>query len=281
MEQIILQILVLFLAVTVEGQCPSKLTCTLKKREMCTPGNHECGPCKPLYEETPSAMCVLKTRSQGSRSKFMGPDTMIDYIHNLLNSVSRVNTGPAFNPTSAAPTSTDIAAPLLTSSASLPLSTHNATGTGTPSAAISATRGQEGRVIGRGRSEVSQTMSLTLIVICSLTGFSGILVAALCWYRLQKEVRLAQKMAYTAYKGSREHTYQRSTGHVSPYVQQYQNQKQQLRAQERSEARPHQQLSTDSEPDIEEFTIYECPGLAPTGEMEVHNPLFDPLRTTQ
>lgn len=34
--------------------------------------------------------------------------------------------------------------------------------------------------------------------------------------------------------------------------------------------------ASDSEDDVEEngYIVYECPGLAPTGEMEVKNPLF-------
>nr|XP_014332345.1 PREDICTED: neural proliferation differentiation and control protein 1 [Bos mutus] len=33
--------------------------------------------------------------------------------------------------------------------------------------------------------------------------------------------------------------------------------------------------SSDEENEDGDFTVYECPGLAPTGEMEVRNPLFD------
>lgn len=33
--------------------------------------------------------------------------------------------------------------------------------------------------------------------------------------------------------------------------------------------------SSDEENGDGDFTVYECPGLAPTGEMEVRNPLFD------
>src|SRR6218665_1957148 len=33
-------------------------------------------------------------------------------------------------------------------------------------------------------------------------------------------------------------------------------------------------LDSDEENEDGEYTVYECPGLAPTGEMEVKNPLF-------
>ena len=33
-------------------------------------------------------------------------------------------------------------------------------------------------------------------------------------------------------------------------------------------------IESDEENEDGEYTVYECPGLAPTGEMEVKNPLF-------
>ena len=33
-------------------------------------------------------------------------------------------------------------------------------------------------------------------------------------------------------------------------------------------------MESDEENEEGEYTVYECPGLAPTGEMEVKNPLF-------
>ncbi|XP_053631749.2 neural proliferation differentiation and control protein 1-like [Cherax quadricarinatus] len=59
----------------------------------------------------------------------------------------------------------------------------------------------------------------------------------------------------------------------------YQHQKQQMIALEKpSGGERHGSTSdVDSEEEGEEneYTVYECPGLAPTGEMEVKNPLFD------
>ncbi|MCE7870680.1 hypothetical protein DYH09_09910, partial [bacterium CPR1] len=39
---------------------------------------------------------------------------------------------------------------------------------------------------------------LGLIVVCTVAGISALIVAAVCWCRLQKEVRLAQKADYSA-----------------------------------------------------------------------------------
>ncbi|KAJ1146568.1 hypothetical protein NDU88_012834 [Pleurodeles waltl] len=126
---------------------------------------------------------------------------------------------------------------------------------------------------------LNDAVSLTLVVICTLTGISGLLVAALCWYRLQKEVRLAQKMAYTAYRGSQRYPGQQPGDTrlaQSVQVHHYQHQKKHLQHQDENALKAQQQLSTESEAENEggEYTVYECPGLAPTGEMEIHNPLF-------
>uniref|UniRef100_A0A8D3CYR5 Neural proliferation, differentiation and control, 1b n=1 Tax=Scophthalmus maximus TaxID=52904 RepID=A0A8D3CYR5_SCOMX len=56
----------------------------------------------------------------------------------------------------------------------------------------------------------------------------------------------------------------------------YQHQKQQMLSLEKDEPKiPDSGASTDEENEDGDFTVYECPGLAPTGEMEVKNPLFD------
>jgi len=57
----------------------------------------------------------------------------------------------------------------------------------------------------------------------------------------------------------------------------YQQQRQQMMAQEKAhlDAKPvYSDDSDDEAPGGGDYTVYECPGLAPTGEMEVRNPLF-------
>ncbi|XP_068105524.1 neural proliferation differentiation and control protein 1-like [Hyperolius riggenbachi] len=269
-------VILLLIAATVDSRCPSKLNCVLQKREMCPPGSNICGPCWPLYEETRSGPCI----SKGSRTKYTGPDAVIDIIqeyrmskgHRIISSHLEASTTT---------TTTTTTSPPATSQGLKPPNLHNATALRNPTPPVPTFAPQlKVKNMGRRRkSEMNQSMSLALTVICSLTAVSGILVAALCWYRLQKEVRLAQEMAY---KGSRHQPCQRSAAHMSQYIQQhYSSQKKQFQAQESSEKKPCHQLSTDSEADTDEFAIYECPGLAPTGEMEVHNPLFDPSKTKQ
>ncbi|KAG0723668.1 Neural proliferation differentiation and control protein 1 [Chionoecetes opilio] len=72
----------------------------------------------------------------------------------------------------------------------------------------------------------------------------------------------------------------------SAHMYHYQHQKQQMIALEKSSGgeRHGSTSDVDSEEEGEEneYTVYECPGLAPTGEMEVKNPLFhdDPTPAT-
>jgi hypothetical protein len=56
----------------------------------------------------------------------------------------------------------------------------------------------------------------------------------------------------------------------------YQHQKQQMIAMEKAnnDNKPDNSDNSDGETEEGDYTVYECPGLAPTGEMEVKNPLF-------
>ncbi|XP_066437697.1 neural proliferation differentiation and control protein 1-like [Eleutherodactylus coqui] len=269
-----LPLILLLVAVTVHGRCISNLDCVMKNREMCPPGSQKCGPCTTEYEESKLGRCELK----GSRRlKIMGLDSVIDLIQEYSLSKGRRITILGTVATAAA------APPLPTATGEKTKLLQSSSDARTPSllASTSSPQMKDRRLGQRGKSEMNQTMSQTLIVICSLTAVSGVMVVALCWYRLQKEVRLAQEMAYTAYKGSRQHPCQRSADQMSQYKQHYSAQKKHFQAQESAEKKPCPQLSTESEGDAEEFAIYECPGLAPTGELEVHNPLFDPSRPKQ
>merc|ERR1712008_235914 len=57
----------------------------------------------------------------------------------------------------------------------------------------------------------------------------------------------------------------------------YQHQKQQMIAFDNNSTKTNGAVSDNESEDGEEgdYTVYECPGLAPTGEMEVRNPMFE------
>ncbi|XP_019396035.1 PREDICTED: neural proliferation differentiation and control protein 1 [Crocodylus porosus] len=128
----------------------------------------------------------------------------------------------------------------------------------------------------------SDILILGMIVACTVAGISALIVAAICWCRLQKEIRLAQKTDYSAQKLSGPLPYDKiSPGDKklaqSAQMYHYQHQKQQMLSMEKHKEEPKlpDSASSDEENEDGDFTVYECPGLAPTGEMEVKNPLFD------
>ncbi|XP_071445894.1 uncharacterized protein [Hetaerina americana] len=156
---------------------------------------------------------------------------------------------------------------------------------------------------------------LTAIISgCTAAAVVGVLAFAIFWYRLQRNAKAAADVEYPAYgvtgpnqeasavaaaaaAASAVSPTPHSGGSTSPLTSgdrrlaqsaqmyHYQHQKQQIIAMERASNERRGSVSeVDSEEENEEgdYTVYECPGLAPTGEMEVKNPLFhdDPTPAT-
>ncbi|GAB6022900.1 hypothetical protein CHUAL_006995 [Chamberlinius hualienensis] len=125
---------------------------------------------------------------------------------------------------------------------------------------------------------------IALVAGCSAATVCGVIAAGFCWYKFQKNAKAAAEAEYPAYGvtgPNKEHVSpsgggDRKLAH-SAQMYHYQHQKQQMIAMEKSNG--ERQVSTsdlDSEDENEDgdYTVYECPGLASTGEMEVKNPLF-------
>ncbi|XP_029371803.1 neural proliferation differentiation and control protein 1a [Echeneis naucrates] len=124
-----------------------------------------------------------------------------------------------------------------------------------------------------------------IISLCVAVGAIAVILATACFIKLQNESHLAQKVDYPAFRGQGASAAS-ATGAVmgdktlaqSAQMYHYQHQKQQMLSM--GNHKPEQKINdTEVTSDEEEvggdFTVYECPGLAPTGEMEVKNPLFD------
>ncbi|XP_031767225.1 uncharacterized protein LOC113521113 isoform X2 [Galleria mellonella] len=108
------------------------------------------------------------------------------------------------------------------------------------------------------------------------------------WYTLSKKAKAAADVDYPAY-GVTGPTIDTSGDRKlaqSAHMYHYQHQKQQIIAMERNglEQRNGSVSDPESEEENEEgdYTVYECPGFATTGDMEVKNPLFseDPTPAT-
>ncbi|KAL3871664.1 hypothetical protein ACJMK2_039648 [Sinanodonta woodiana] len=123
---------------------------------------------------------------------------------------------------------------------------------------------------------------VVIVAGCSVVALVGIIMAGVCWYKLHNSVKAASEVDYPAY-GVTGPTKERSLSPgdrklaQSAQMYHYQHQKQQMLAMEKANGETKHDASEDeSEEENEEgdYTVYECPGLAPAGEMEVTNPLF-------
>ncbi|XP_074187511.1 neural proliferation differentiation and control protein 1 isoform X2 [Rhinolophus sinicus] len=270
--------------------CPGSLDCALKRRARCPPGAHVCGPCLQPFQEDHQGLCVPRMRQPPGH----GPpqprlEDEIDFLAQELAGQEAGRWGLTALPQPEAPHR------LLEPAATLGLSER---GQG-PDLGFHSTQGVPaptprttlGSLVSSGPVHMSPLkaqggrsdgLGLVFIVACSVAGVAALAVAALCWYRLQRDIRLTQKADYAAPQAQGSP----ATPGISPGDQRlahsaemyhYQHQRQQMRCLERHKEPPKEldSASSDEENEDGDFTVYECPGLAPTGEMEVRNPLFD------
>ncbi|XP_032997498.1 neural proliferation differentiation and control protein 1-like isoform X1 [Lacerta agilis] len=280
--------------------CPAKykVNCLLRQRLGCGPeGAPTCGPCFPNYEENSSGDCVQK-KVPKHESKTKGQKKPKDLLALILSLLAKHEKGlkpsdmettwpgsmegfeppssPTSFPTSFPPNASYSVSGSPDSSESYEDTPVSAT---TPPTRVKVDFKQRSRPPA---TSLNKAVSLTLVVMCTVTGVSGLVVAAMCWYRLQKEVHLTQKMTYAGSRGN-QYRYHQPSAYMdsrlaqSCQVHHYQHQKKLLTttSEDREPPKPVEQLSTESETENGDYTVYECPGLAPSGEMEIHNPLFD------
>lgn len=135
---------------------------------------------------------------------------------------------------------------------------------------------------------------LVIVSTSTVVGVLGLIAALIFWYKIQKKSQAALDAEYPSYgvqETSSKSTIPKSAVSDRKLAQSaqmfhYQQQRQQMMAQERAQfdTKPVNSDDSDDEaPGGGDYTVYECPGLAPTGEMEVRNPLFaepDPSAST-
>lgn len=273
------------------GSCPRSLDCARAGRHFCPPGGTQCGPCLGPLLEDPQGHCVTRGRHahhHGKKTTYPVLDEEIDFLSTIVSEqretksrkpapiqevavvketlppvIPSATYGPAATAAQAANLST--AAP---PSAPPPASNHTAGLSGAPVIAPYPPN-----------DNVFVVVSSAFIVAGSL----ALVAAGVCWVRLQKGVGLSQKVEYPAYGLMRAQPYDSSVpgdkklAH-SAQMYHYQHQKQQMLSLEKHRGEPKvsdSAVTSDEETEDGDFTVYECPGLAPTGEMEVKNPLFD------
>ncbi|KAK9298289.1 hypothetical protein QLX08_008304 [Tetragonisca angustula] len=126
---------------------------------------------------------------------------------------------------------------------------------------------------------------IAVVAGCSAAAIFALVLIALTWCRLKRGAKAAADIEYPAYgvTGPNKEVSPSGDQRLAQSAQMYhfQHQKQQIIAMEKD---PGSVSEAESEEENEEgdYTVYECPGLAATGEMEVKNPLFhdDPTPAT-
>ncbi|XP_034403383.1 neural proliferation differentiation and control protein 1a isoform X2 [Cyclopterus lumpus] len=282
------------------NQCPHHIDCAKDGRHFCRPGSSRCGPCLSPLEENKEGHCIVRKRhhQQGKVSFYPDLDEEIDYIHSVIEKQEVTEIKPprqSKHPAKADvnKSKTDASKLQQTSQDRLLTEILNAT---TPAPAVSAlpiTPTPEPRTTGvRGRvgpiavpASKSDNIIVIMISVCVVLGIVAVTLATVCYVKLQKDERLAQKVDYPAFKGAglpSATTNLPSMGDKTlaqnAQMYHYQHQKQQMLSMGNN--KPEQkvldsEVTSDEEEVGGDFTVYECPGLAPTGEMEVKNPLFD------
>lgn len=129
-----------------------------------------------------------------------------------------------------------------------------------------------------------------IVAGCSAVLVVAVIIIGIGWYKFQKSAKAAADVEYPAYgvTGPNKEVSPTSDRRLAQSAQMYhyQHQKQQIIAMESrvTNERNGSLSEAESEEENEEgdYTVYECPGLASTGEMEVKNPLFqdDPTPAT-
>ncbi|XP_011062016.1 PREDICTED: protein cab-1 [Acromyrmex echinatior] len=132
---------------------------------------------------------------------------------------------------------------------------------------------------------------IAIVAGCSAAAMFALVLISLTWCRLQRGAKAAADIEYPAYgvTGPNKDVSPSGDQRLAQSAQMYhfQHQKQQIIAMENrtSATRDPGSLSeaeSDEENEEGDYTVYECPGLASTGEMEVKNPMFhdDPTPAT-
>ncbi|KAL8602068.1 hypothetical protein ACOMHN_007338 [Nucella lapillus] len=136
---------------------------------------------------------------------------------------------------------------------------------------------------GAGGLSSTYTVFILVVVGCTVLAAVGIVGAGVCWYKYHRSAKAASVVDYPAYgvtgptKDRAPSPGDRKLAH-SAQMYHYQHQKQQMMALQSASSGEMKHDASDDESvednDDADYTVYECPGLAPTGEMEVKNPLF-------
>lgn len=276
-------------------KCPPPINCAQIGRKICERGSNHCGPCIDSLVENKEGRCVTKRKYYHHEKASFYPDleSEIDYLHSMVEKqvVSEVRSQKQqkHHPAAADAKKSKTEQKQKTQDTLSEENLHSTTAA--PPPAVTALELQTKRAATlKGGPFIEQTKGngSVLIILISLfvaVGLIAFVMATVCFIKMKKESRLAQKVDYPAFKGSGPSSATANgtsmgdtTLAQSAQMYHYQHQKQQMLSV--GNHKPEQktvdtEVTSDEEEVGGDFTVYECPGLAPTGEMEVKNPLFD------
>uniref|UniRef100_A0A8C5TZ05 Neural proliferation, differentiation and control 1 n=1 Tax=Malurus cyaneus samueli TaxID=2593467 RepID=A0A8C5TZ05_9PASS len=230
----------LFSPVPTAASCPRSLDCALQRREFCPPGSGACGPCLPPFQEDDHGHCIQKQLSPSGRSTQWRhpPSLQMTTWCSVSTFLPWALVGRGFTPSSG---KHGLVSPC-----------HQLT----PWPLVSP-------------------LSAGLIVVCTVAGISALIVVAVCWCSAQLEgfprgvgppaARLVASKAKSAQLFLLSPQPGDKTLAQSAQMYHYQHQKQQMLSLEKHKEEPKlpDSASSDEENEDGDFTVYECPGLAP------------------
>lgn len=135
-------------------------------------------------------------------------------------------------------------------------------------------------------NRINDIYFITLVSVGTAMSVFAIVGAGFCYHRVRRNSRAGEEVEYPAYgvTGPGKEISPTSGDRKlaqSAQMYHYQHQKQQMIAFDRNNQDQRANGNGNAHSDVEsedgeegDYTVYECPGLAPTGEMEVRNPLF-------
>lgn len=131
------------------------------------------------------------------------------------------------------------------------------------------------------------TQYIIIAVVCSVVALVGILIAVSCWCRLHSKAKADINSSAGNYSGygvtgpTSNTLYFHDSGDrklaQSAQMYHYQHQKQQMIDMEKANGDTRTDATdeeSEAENDNDTYTVFEAPGLAQSGDIEVHNPLF-------
>uniref|UniRef100_A0A8D3BJZ1 Neural proliferation, differentiation and control, 1a n=1 Tax=Scophthalmus maximus TaxID=52904 RepID=A0A8D3BJZ1_SCOMX len=255
------------------NKCPHHIVCAKEGRHFCKPGSSRCGPCLSPLQESDEGRCVARSRHHQHVTFYPDLDEEIDFLQAVIEKQEISE----FKPPQKQSKHPALVIKLRHPSVFVPYHF-------TQNFVVGLITHYSLLLLSFFLSFFVFNQCAVLISVCVMVGTVALILATVCFVKMQKKSHLAQKVDYPAFAGASmpAATVGDQTLAQNAQMFHYQHQKQQMLSLGSHKPEPKvldNEVTSDEEEVGGDFTVYECPGLAPTGEMEVKNPLFDDSST--